>query len=109
MSTASGLALRVVAIDDDEQHLKFIANVLSRENVRVHTAANPQAGLEQVYEQRSNLVVVDLVMPGTNGLETLEKVVEFDPSIEVVLLTGQYSTESAVESIKKVRSEEYTS
>lgn len=101
MSAAPDSALRVVAIDDDEQHLKFIANVLSRENVRVHTATNPQTGLEQVYEQRPNLVVVDLVMPGMNGLETLEKVVEFDPSIEVVLLTGQYSTESAVEAIQK--------
>ncbi len=101
MSAAPGSVLRVVTIDDDEQHLKFIANVLSRENVRVHTATNPQAGLEQVYKQRPNLVVVDLVMPGMSGLETLERVVEFDPSIEVVLLTGQYSTESAVEAIQK--------
>src|SRR5690348_2008142 len=101
MSAAPGSALRVVAIDDDEQHLKFIANVLSRENVRVHTATNPRAGLEQVYKERPNLVVVDLVMPGMSGLETLEKVVEFDPAIEVVLLTGQYSTESAVEAIQK--------
>jgi DNA-binding NtrC family response regulator len=101
MSAAAGSALRVVAIDDDEQHLKFIANVLSRENVKVHTATNPQAGLEQVYKQRPNLVVVDLVMPGMSGLETLQRVVEFDPSIEVVLLTGQYSTESAVEAIQK--------
>ena len=101
MSAAPGSALRVVAIEDDEQHIKFIANVLSRENVRVHTATNPQAGLELVYKERPNLVVVDLVMPGMSGLETLEKVVEFDPSIEVVLLTGQYSTESAVEAIQK--------
>src|SRR5689334_5943303 len=101
MSAAPGSALRVVAIDDDEQHLKFIANVLSRENVKVHTATNPQARLEQVYKQRPNLVVVDLVMPGMSGLETLQRVVEFDPSIEVVLLTGQYSTESAVEAIQK--------
>jgi DNA-binding NtrC family response regulator len=94
-------ALRVVAIDDDEQHLKFIARVLSRENVKVYTSTSPQEGLEQVYKERPNLVVVDLVMPGMSGLEALARIVEFDPAIEVVLLTGQYSTESAVEAIQK--------
>lgn len=101
MSATFGTALRVVAIDDDEQHLKFIATVLSRENVTVSTSTNPQEGLQRVYKERPNLVVVDLVMPGMSGLETLERIVEFDPAIEVVLLTGQYSTESAVEAIQK--------
>ena len=101
MSGAPGSALRVVAIDDDEQHLKFIAKVLSRENVSVYTSTSPQEGLQQVYKERPNLVVVDLVMPGMSGLQTLERIVEFDPAIEVVLLTGQYSTDSAVEAIQK--------
>jgi DNA-binding NtrC family response regulator len=101
MSAAPDSALRVVAIDDDEQHLKFIAKVLSRENVRVCTSTNPREGLEQVYKERPNLVVVDLMMPGMSGLEVLERIVEFDPAIEIVLLTGQYSTESAVEAIQK--------
>lgn len=101
MSATAGTALRVVAIDDDEQHLKFIAKVLSRENVRVSTSTNPKEGLQRVYNERPNLVVVDLVMPGMSGLETLERIVQFDPAIEVVLLTGQYSTESAVEAVQK--------
>jgi len=40
-------------------------------------------------------------MPGMSGMEVLERILEFDPAIEVVLLTGQYSTESAVEAIQK--------
>jgi DNA-binding NtrC family response regulator len=101
MSASPGSILRVVAIDDDEQHLKFIATVLSRENVKVYASTNPQEGLAQVYKERPHLVVVDLIMPGMSGLEMLEKIVQFDPAIEVVLLTGQYSTESAVEAIQK--------
>lgn len=101
MSATVGTGLRVVAIDDDEQHLKFIARVLSRENVSVSTSTNPQEGLQRVYKERPNLVVVDLVMPGMSGLETLERIVQFDPAIEVILLTGQYSAESAVEAIQK--------
>jgi len=93
--------LRIVAIDDDEQQLKLIATVLSAENVAVSTAGNPQNGLELVRKEHPHLVLVDLLMPGMSGMEVLEKIVEFDPSIEVVLLTGQYSTESAVEAIQK--------
>lgn len=101
MSAVSDSILQVVAIDDDEQHLKFITKILSRDNVTVSTCTNPQRGLEQIYKEHPNLVVVDLVMPGMSGLEALERIVEFDPAIEVVLLTGQYSTESAVEAIQK--------
>lgn len=94
-------ALRVVAIDDDEQQLKLIATVLSQDDVVVSTARNPQDGLELVRKEHPHLVLVDLVMPGMSGMEVLERIVEFDPGIEVVLLTGQYSTDSAVEAIQK--------
>ncbi len=101
MSPSLSPTLRVVAIDDDQQHLKFIATVLSRENVVVSAAANPQEGLKLVTRERPQLVLIDLIMPGMNGLEILERITQFDPAIEVVLLTGQYSTESAVEAIQK--------
>ena len=101
MSGSPGFALRIVAIDDDEQHLKFVARTLSQENVVVSTSANPQQGLDRVYKERPHLVLLDLRMPGMSGLEALESIVKFDPAIEVVLLTGEYSTEFAVQAIQK--------
>lgn len=101
MASDPGPTVRVVAIDDDEQHLKFIAKVLSRENLRILAASNPRQGLEIVRRERPHLVLVDLLMPEMSGLEVLEKIIEFDPSVDVVLLTGQYSTESAVQAIQK--------
>jgi two-component system response regulator (stage 0 sporulation protein F) len=96
MLVSSDSGFRIVAIDDDEQHLKFIATILSEENVTIFTAGNPQEGFELVRKKHPHLVLVDLVMPGMSGIEILERIVNFDPGIEVVLLTGQYSTESAV-------------
>lgn len=101
MISSPSSALRVVAIDDDVQHLKFISTVLSTDQVVVSTAADPHAGLDLVRRARPHLVLVDLMMPGTTGIELLEKILQFDPSAEVILLTGQYSTESAVEAIQK--------
>src|SRR5215471_17527929 len=101
MLASEDSALQIVAIDDDEQQLKLIAAILSREDVKVSAAGNPGDGLELVRKKHPHLVLVDLVMPGATGLEVLERISEFDPGIEVVLLTGQYSTESAVEAIQK--------
>ena len=101
MSTSPSSALRIVAIDDDEQQLRFIATILARGNVVVSTGSSPEKGLELVREKHPHLVLVDLVMPGMSGMEILERIIAFDPGIEVILLTGQYSTESAVEAIQK--------
>jgi DNA-binding NtrC family response regulator len=101
MMPLPNLTLRVVAIDDDDQHLKFIATAVSRENVVVSTSGNAHDGLELVRKEHPHLVLTDLMMPGMTGMDLLQRVLEFDPSIEVVLLTGQYSTELAVEAIQK--------
>ncbi len=101
MTASSDSALRVVAIDDDPQHLKFIANVLSQRDVVVFSTTDPKEGLGLVRKELPHLVLLDLVRPGMSGMDVLERILEFDPAIEVVLLTGQYSTESAVEAIQK--------
>ena len=97
----SDTTLRVVVIDDDEQHLKLVATLISQDSVVVFTSADSRAGLELVRTHHPQLVVVDLVMPDMGGLEILEKIIDFDPGTEVILLTGHYSSESAVEAIQK--------
>ena len=107
-NSPSDSALRVVAIDDDEQHLKFVAALLSQDNVVVFTSTDSQSGLSLVQAKHPHLVIVDLIMPGMSGMDLLEKIVEFDPATEVVLLTGHYSAESAVEAIQKGASDYLT-
>src|SRR5438034_6218001 len=101
MMPSHDFKLRVVAIDDDEQHLKFIATSLSRQNVVVSTSGSPRDGLELVRKEHPHLVLSDLMMPEMSGMDLLERILEFDPGTEIILLTGQYSTESAVEAIQK--------
>ena len=52
-------------------------------------------------KHRPRLVVTDLVMPGMSGLEVLQQVVSFDPSIDVILMTAHYTTETAVAAIRQ--------
>jgi len=91
----------VVVIDDDQQHLKLVATLIAQEHVVVLTSSDARAGFELVRAEHPQLVIVDLVMPGMGGMEILEKIIDFDPGTEVILLTGNYSSESAVEAIQK--------
>lgn len=103
MSAGSGNfpPLRLVVIDDDPTSLRFVNFILARVGLEIHTASEPQAGLDLIHRLRPHIVLMDLIMPGVRGMELLQKIVEFDPGIDVILMTGYYSTESAVEAIQK--------
>jgi DNA-binding NtrC family response regulator len=93
--------MRLVVIDDDPKNLKFVNFILASAGLEIHTASDPQAGMDLIHRLRPQIVLTDLVMPGVQGMELLQKIVEFDPGIDVILMTGYYSTESAVEAIQK--------
>ena len=91
----------LVVIDDDPANIKFVRFILANEGLEIHDAANPKSGMELIQRLRPQIVLLDLVMPGVQGMEVLQKILEFDPGIDVILMTGYYSTESAVEAIQK--------
>jgi len=93
--------MKLVAIDDDPKNLKLVQFILADEDIEIHAADDPQRGMELVRSLHPDVVLLDLVMPGVQGMEMLERIVEFDPAIDVILITGHYSTESAVEAIQK--------
>jgi DNA-binding NtrC family response regulator len=74
---------------------------LANEGLEIHSASDAQSGLDLIHQIRPQIVLLDLVMPGVQGMEVLQKILEFDPGIDVILMTGFYSTESAVEAIQK--------
>jgi DNA-binding NtrC family response regulator len=92
---------KLVAIDDTPESLELITEALSEEPIQIFTSSDPEDGLEMVFHERPQIVLLDLVMPKLSGMEVLDRIVEFDPGIEVILMTAHYSTESAVEAIKK--------
>jgi DNA-binding NtrC family response regulator len=92
--------VHIVVIDDNPGSLELLSTALARSEVAVHTASTPAEGLALVRELRPQLVVTDLVMPEMSGLEVLHEIVEFDPMIDVLLMTAHYTTETAVAAIR---------
>src|SRR5579863_9905378 len=98
---ASKPALTLLIIDDNPGSLELLSAALAQPGVEILTAADPETGLDLVFSRRPQIVLTDLVMPVMSGMDVLERIMEFDPSTEVILMTAHYSTESAVEAIKK--------
>jgi len=108
MRNSEESAVTLIAIDDDPLSLELISDALEQANLKILTATDPQAGLVLIREKRPEIVLLDLLMPGVSGMELLEKILEFSPESEVILVTGHYSTESAVEAIRKGASDYIT-
>ena len=91
----------LVIIDDNLGSLELLSTALAQDGLDILCASDPDEGLDLVYNRHPQIVITDLVMPKMSGLEILKKIVDFDPAIEVILITAHYSTESAVEAIRK--------
>src|SRR5581483_4105081 len=94
-------ALSLLIIDDNPGSLEMLSSALAQPDLEILTASDPEEGVDLVHNRHPQIVLTDLVMPGLSGMEVLERVMEFDPATEVILMTAHYSTESAVEAIKK--------
>jgi len=90
----------IVIIDDNKSVLEFLADALSAEDVRILAAADPEDGLDLVFQEHPQIVLTDLMMPGLTGLQVLDRIIEFDPAIDVILMTAFWTTESAVAAIR---------
>jgi DNA-binding NtrC family response regulator len=91
----------ILVVDDNPRSVELLAAALAHEDAQVLTAVDPEQALDLAYEHHPQIVITDLVMPKLTGMEVLERLIEFDPAIDVILMTAHYSTESAVEAIKK--------
>lgn len=94
-------SVSLVIIDDNPGSLDLLSSALAQEGLEIMVASDPETGLDLIYDKHPQIVLTDLVMPGMSGMEVLERVMEFDPSTDVLLMTAHYSTESAVEAIRK--------
>src|SRR5579872_6452439 len=93
--------VKLVAVDDTPAGLELLAEALQQDGLAIFTSTDPEDGLELIYREHPQIVLLDLVMPKMSGLDMLERIVEFDPAIDVILMTAHYTTETAVEAIQK--------
>jgi len=91
---------RVLLIDDEVEFVQVIAERLRNRGIEVDTAHDGSTGINQAKEHVYDAVLLDLAMPGMSGMETMEKLLEQDPKLQIIILTGHGSVSAGVEAIK---------
>jgi FixJ family two-component response regulator len=92
---------RLVLIVDDEKNIRLtLALALEQLNLPVDTAVNGEEALKKLAEKAYALMLLDLRMPGIDGLEVLRRVPEIRPDVKVIIITAWGSIEAAVEAMK---------
>ena len=93
--------LKILIIDDDKRLLSALKSLAEEECHRVTTCENGLDGMRNCREQKFDLVITDLMLPGAGGLEIMREARKFSPETLVVLITGYASLESAISAIRE--------
>lgn len=90
----------ILVVDDEPVARQSLTDILKLEGYTVASAPNGQAAVEYVRTHNVDLMIVDLKMPGMDGLEVVQVVNQVSPETEVVLLTAYGSTETAIQALR---------
>lgn len=91
---------KILVIDDDPK-VSWLLNEGFGENYQIASARDGKKGLEMLSQDRPDLILLDIKMPGMEGLEVLDKIKSIDGFVDVIMLSGHGDTKNVVESIKK--------
>jgi two-component system OmpR family response regulator len=91
---------KVLIVDDEPEYLEVMAERLAGRGFVVDQAQNGNQALEKIDEAKYDVIVLDFMMPGMDGLETLKRIRAQKPDLQVILLTGHATVKSGVEAIK---------
>lgn len=96
-----GCQKRILIVDDDERLLEVMAEMLSGKNLRVVTTSDSLEAFELYLEEKPCIVFCDYMMPNMNGIELMQKILQHNPLVDVVIFTGAGTVTNAVEAMKK--------
>jgi len=100
-SGPAGEEITVLVVDDEASNLASLQKIFERERMRVLVADGAKTALDLVRKHRVQVVLTDLMMPGTSGLELLKAVKEVAPDAEVVVMTAYGTVETAVQAMRE--------
>ena len=90
----------LLIVDDEPKMVKYLSRRLVNRGYKVRTAFSGQEALAAIENSPFAVILLDIMMPGMNGIETLKRILETTPTAAVILLTGHLSEQIAAEGKK---------
>ncbi len=94
------MAAKVLLVDDEKDFVELIAERLETRGFEVLQAFSGDHALTLLNEESPDIVILDVLMPGKDGLETLSEIKTLKPLTEVIMLTGHGTVETAIQGMK---------
>ena len=94
------IPIRVLLVDDEKDFVEMLGLRLEEAGENVTSAYSGQECLQVLEKKEIDVVILDILMPGMDGIATLKEIKRRFPIVEVIMLTGHGTTESAVEGMK---------
>ena len=91
---------RILLVDDEEQFVQALSERLTLRGYDVRTSLSGENALEKLKQYNYEVVILDIAMPGLDGVATLREIKKFKPLTEVIMLTGHATVETAIEGMK---------
>lgn len=91
----------ILIIDDEKAIRKTLSEILSYEGYKIDEAGDGEEGLKKFREKEYDVILCDIKMPKTDGIEFLEKAKELNNDIPIIMISGHGTIETAVEAVKK--------
>lgn len=92
--------VNIILIDDEIEFVSTLAERLELRGYATQTAQDGETGIDMIGKQSFDVAVLDLMMPGLNGLETLRQIKRIQKTLPVILLTGHGSTKDGMEGMR---------
>nr|WP_320012291.1 response regulator [uncultured Desulfobulbus sp.] len=96
----SQFATKVLLVDDETDFVDLMSQRLETRGLRVRAVTSGEEAIESMDDKNIDVAVVDLAMPGIDGIETLIQIKQARPDIEVIMLTGHATIQSGIEAMK---------
>ena len=94
------MADRVLLVDDEKDFTDVLAQRMETRGVVVDVAPTGVDALEKINEKTYDAIILDLLMPGIDGIETCRRMLEKNPELQIILLSGHATVDKSVEAIK---------
>ena len=94
------MAYTVLIVDDEELTLRTMTRGLRQEGFEVFTAASGEDALQLIPAEKPDITILDIVLPGIDGVEVLRQIKEANPAAIVIMMSAYHMVDRAVEAMK---------
>jgi DNA-binding NtrC family response regulator len=91
---------KILVVDDEAEVVRLLQDFLTSKGYEVATALNGLEALAKVREMKPDIVLLDIIMPGMGGIDTLKEIKKIDPTIAVIMVTAVVDEELANRAVK---------